>query len=81
MADTPRSILGRPCPRQDASDLQVNRRRDSDDRLFWLVPAREAEHGDREGVVTVTHARVIEELAERAGVITGKWNKERKAVA
>jgi hypothetical protein len=51
------------------------------DRLFWLVPADEAEHGDREAVVTVTHTGVIEELAERAGAITGKWTKERKAVA
>ena len=51
------------------------------DRIFWLVPADEAETGDQEAVVTVTHVGGIEELAERSNSLTGKWHKERKTVA
>jgi hypothetical protein len=38
------------------------------ERIFWLVPADEAELGDNEAIIKVTHGGVIEELVTKGYV-------------
>jgi hypothetical protein len=49
------------------------------ERIFWLVPAKEARDGDREAIVTVTAPAYVEELAGRtAPMPPKKWTKVRR---
>lgn len=53
------------------------------DRVFWLVPADEVNHGDREAVVTVAHGGAAEELEPETLVpLAGPaWSYERTTVS
>lgn len=52
------------------------------ERIFWLVPADEAELGDREAIIKVTHGGASEELITKGYVpLAGPaWSYERVEV-
>ena len=55
---------------------------DKGERIFWLVPADEAELGDREAIIKVTHGGSSEELVTKGYVpLAGAaWSYERVEV-
>lgn len=51
--------------------------RPNGERIFWLVPADEADHSDAETVVSVIHVGIAEHLAFTQGQAPAKWHKSR----